>query len=239
MHGQTSQLLGGNAFSIYEQLSATKRKDYKDVKAALEKAFCVNCFTIDTRGSSVNGFTAFEQFQGRKYRVGEAPDAFLADLKRLLGLMGESPIPVATLRCAFVNGLPQSVRRQLTCIPGVEAMSLEELLSTARGMLATTASERGVCAVGLAADRGGQSGKGWAGNGRGRGRAVGNTPGVCFSCGKSGHLARDCTAATSPAVVCYRCNGRGHYARQCVAVAPSSAQGNGGVGASAPAAPTQ
>ena len=166
-------LLGGAAFSVYEQLPTASRKDYTLVKVALTTAFSDDCFT------------AYGQLVGRRLQPREKPDVFVADLKRLLGLMGHDPVPDITLRCAFVHGMPPSVRERLTAVSGMTEMTTDELLPIARAMLAS--SDRGeagrvdMCAVG--AVRG----------------AKGGVKGACFKCGQTGHYARLCAASMGDA----------------------------------------
>ena len=50
---------------------------------------------------------------------------------------------------------------------------------------------------------------------------------VCYNCGGSGHLSRDCTAPKQ--TVCYRCKKTGHLLRECKEPAPDRGSGQGQV----------
>lgn len=42
----------------------------------------------------------------------------------------------------------------------------------------------------------------------------------CYSCGKSGHISKDCSVPTDKvAKACYSCGKTGHISRDCVPVA--------------------
>ena len=67
--------------------------------------------------------------------------------------------------------------------------------------------------------------------------SVGNkleSPRVCFSCRKEGHIARDCpqksgTPSSSPnksSVMCFKCGKQGHYSNNCSTGSPAKSSGN-------------
>ena len=69
-------------------------------------------------------------------------------------------------------------------------------------------------------------GRGGGGGGRGGGggdrpeRAEGGAPrpsGNCFTCGRPGHLSRNCPAAGGAGPRCYNCGQSGHMSRECPA----------------------
>ena len=91
--------LSGDVFAVYLQLDEADRKKTEKIKKALLAAF------------AVDPYVAYEQFIGRKLQVGESPDVFLAELRRLASLFGG--MPEKGLACAFVAGLLESVQQLL------------------------------------------------------------------------------------------------------------------------------
>ncbi|XP_067933240.1 uncharacterized protein [Watersipora subatra] len=127
--------LSGAAFAVYKHLEDDIKEDYPKLKAALLTAF------------SVDRFSAYIQLQNRALRDGEAVDVYLADLKRLTTLMGQSE-PDPLLKCAFMAGLPTEVATQLKSIASVEDMGLSELVNRARMMITAGNGETTSCAAG-------------------------------------------------------------------------------------------
>ena len=210
--------LSGGAFAVYLQLSEENRKKTTEIKNALLAAF------------AVDPFVAYEQFVGRKLQAGESPDVFLADLRRLASLFGG--ITDKGLSCAFVAGLPESVRQLLRAGSRMETLELDQILTRARAVIQDdgTFSVREVSLGAKQFDAGEQP------------AALSRR---CYACNGLNHLARDClarhqyssfgrgqkTAGGVPrrAVRCYRCGVIGHIASTCsgkeqgeVASAPAS-----------------
>jgi len=171
--------LAGPAFNVYQQLDESVKKDYSTLKEALQQAF------------GMNAFMAYEKLQRQVYVNGESVDAYLSDIKRLVVLMGQkSNDPLR--KCAFVVGLPQDIAVRLKTIVAIDRLSVEELASRARLIMASTGSP--LCAVG-----GIKKPK----------------VGACFSCGTYGHVARNCRKANVDKRRCFRCGSAGHLARNC------------------------
>ncbi|KFD49690.1 hypothetical protein M514_09387 [Trichuris suis] len=105
----------------YLQLPDDEKKDAEKVKKALLAAF------------AVDPFVAYEQFSGRRLRSVESPDVFLADLRRLASLFGG--VSEKALACAFVAGLPDSVRQLLRAGSRLENLGLDQILARARAVL--------------------------------------------------------------------------------------------------------
>jgi hypothetical protein len=194
LHNIIPLRLTGGAFAVYQQLSAEEKKDAAHVMEALTVAF------------GTDAFSAYETFAARRIEPGETVDVFLAALKKLAKSFGG--VPNKTLSCAFVAGLPDSVRHTLRAASRMESMTLEQILSRARVIMAE--EPRVVCA-GYGRRPGEQT----------KTRAPVNN--LCFECGGPNHFARDCTqrrrgerrAQQNPKGRCFRCGAIGHRAASC------------------------
>jgi len=150
--------LSGGAFEVYRMLPDAVKNDYANLKKSLLQAF------------SSDPVSAYEEFNTRKLRPGESPDVFLADLKRLAGLVdGASD---QWLKCAFIAGLPDHLRSQLRAACSFGTMSLDDVLGRARALLRSSET----CMVSAT-------------------RKAGVT---CFFCGERGHIRRQCPRVSSP-----------------------------------------
>jgi hypothetical protein len=177
--------LHGPAFAVYKQLSDEEKGDYDKMKAALLSAFGVNCYA------------AYEMLQRRVLQDGETVDVFLADLRRLVTLIGQgSAEPL--LKCSFVAGRPSDVSVQLKSMAAVEKLGLDGLISRARVMLSTRNADL-ACAVGYPKQKY-----------------------ACFTCGSTAHMARECPQQSTRRANqtrgvrrCFVCNETSHIARNC------------------------
>ena len=126
-----------------------------------------------------------------------------SSLKTIGGMSDEG------LGCAFVAGLPDSTRQILRAGARMESLKLSEVVDRARAILR---EENGALEVAAALAKGARSG-----GDRGRTVSSGRRErGPCFTCGRLGHLARECSAPTGPRVVrCFRCDKIGHIAVRC------------------------
>ena len=113
--------LRGGALSVYRQLPSEDKKDAEKVKSALKRAF------------ALDKFSAYERFADRRLRPGESVDIFLAELEQLASLFGG--MTEEGISCAFVTGLPDSVRQVLKAGARVDSLSLRELADRARAIL--------------------------------------------------------------------------------------------------------
>lgn len=194
-------VLKGPAFAVYMQLSAVDKNDYESIKGALTKAFCIG------------SVQAYELFRQRSLQPGEAIDVFVADLRRLYGLLNAGPCPDAVLKCAVIAGLPDGIKQQVIGLSKMESMSLSEVVDRVRALLTV----RGDPVMGLAGFK----------------HPTGQP--TCFKCGRPGHMAASCHEAGKHAqvnkghqrVTCFRCQKPGHVARHCRAARPIAAVGQG------------
>ena len=124
--------LTGGAFAVWSQLPSEDRTTLTVVKAALHAAF------------ALDENAAYDAFVLRRLRHGESADVFLADLRRLAALFGG--VPERTLKCAFIAGLPDSVRRTIRA--GSKAESLD---ASSRDAVRRTVSVRRGDWLGVAA----------------------------------------------------------------------------------------
>ena len=191
--------LRDEGFSVYQQLPAVVKGNFDTMKVKLSAAF------------GVSKTTAYEMLRERNLKEGESVDAYVADLTRLIKLVGVDPPPAPLLRSAFLAGLPEKHKEQLLMLPNIDGFAMDALLVKARALLgAGTSKGDAVGAAGFV--------KGQPRQGKGEGNVGG--PRKCFGCGKTDHLQRDCP--TRSCITCYSCGGKGHMAREC----PGQRQGN-------------
>lgn len=113
--------LTGGAFSVWSELPPSSRSDCEKVQSALYAAF------------ALDEHAAYESFTNRRLQAGESADVFLAALRRLAALFGG--VPDRALVCAFVAGLPDSVRQIIRAGSRAENLCLPDVLARARSVL--------------------------------------------------------------------------------------------------------
>ncbi|XP_043240078.1 uncharacterized protein LOC122390810 [Amphibalanus amphitrite] len=113
--------LAGGAFHVWSQLPAASRCSLTAVRDALQAAF------------ALDEYAAYEAFAARRLMPGESADVFLADLRRLAALFGG--VPERALACAFVAGLPDSVRQMIRAGCRADGLDLSSVLARARAVL--------------------------------------------------------------------------------------------------------
>ena len=187
--------LKSGASAVYRQLPEEDRREATKVKAALRRAF------------AVDKYAAYEQFSVRRLRAGESVDVYLAELQQLSTLFGG--LCEEGLGCAFVAGLPDSVKQMLRAGARMESLSLSEIVDRARAVLR---EECGAPELVAAVARREPYDRSQGPSGRRRER------GPCFLCGRPGHIARECSTrggGGARAVRCFRCDKQGHIAARC------------------------
>ena len=126
--------LNGAAFAVYKQLPDSDKADNEKLQAGLLLAFGVNCYL------------AYDQLQQRVLEEGETVDVYLADMRRLVILIGQSNAE-PLIKCAFMAGLPSTLSIQLKSVAAVEKLGLRDLVTRVRVMLSTQKNDL-ACTVG-------------------------------------------------------------------------------------------
>lgn len=159
--------LTGGAFSVWSQLPEDCRSKVDEVRKALYAAY------------ALDQHAAFEAFTRRRLLPGESADVFLAELRRLTCLFGG--VSEKTLSCAFVAGLPESVKQVIRSGSLAESLNLQELLIRSRAVL----SSRHVSAA-AAPERAARVTDGLRRTQRRETRR-------CWNCGVVGHISSACS----------------------------------------------
>ena len=159
--------LTGGAFAVYHQLPDADKRDSGKITKALRTAF------------AVDSFTAYEQFVGRRLQPGETVNVCLAELRRLAVPFGG--LSDKMLACAFVAGLPDTVKQLLRAGSRMDKLPLAHILTRARAVLT---DEVGVAAAVSAMT---------VGAGASVKRVYATSGLLCFQCNQPNHLARDST----------------------------------------------
>ena len=174
--------LAGGAFHVWSQMPAPSRCSLAAVREALYAAF------------ALDDHAAYETFAARRLMPGESADVFLADLRRLATLFGG--VPDRALACAFVAGLPDSVRQTIRAGCRADGLDLASLLTRARAVLSDERFAAAAVARRAAPPPTGPPPVAAAANqpsepppGR---QPRGPRPLRCWACGERGHIAARC-----------------------------------------------
>ena len=166
--------LTGGAFAVWAQLPAESRGSEDAVKTALFAAF------------ALDGYAAYEAFASRRLRPGEAADVYLADLRRLATLFGD--LPERALVCAFVAGLPDTVRQVIRAGSRAESLDLAAVVARTRAVL----SDDRLAAAAAAAPPRGDAAMQVGTRSRPAGAPRRQRDRRCWTCGRLGHFAAAC-----------------------------------------------
>ena len=176
--------LSGPAYAVYDGLDTTTKGDYGLLRTALLKAF------------SLSAFSAYDTFVSRRYIPGEAPDVYLADLRRLGRLVSPS-LDDAWLKCAFVSGLPREVNIQLKASSAIEELTLAETVERTRIIITACGGEVS-CAARTDCDAD-------------KSQSVVRS---CTFCKGTDHFVRRCPEKLKT-MTCYECRQKGHLRASC------------------------
>ena len=121
--------LTGGAFAVYQQVPDADKLNVGKITKALRTAF------------AVDSFTAYEQFVRRRLQPGETVDVFLAELRRLAVSFGGLSDKI--LACAFVAGLPDTVKQLLRAGSRMDVLRLSHILTRAMAVLTDEVGEVG------------------------------------------------------------------------------------------------
>ena len=159
--------LSGEAFTVWSSMEEADHEDDSKVKGRLAESFSM------LPGEAYS-------FVKRRKRVDESVDAYLADLRRLLGISGhkedgggKDPM----LMEQFLAGLPKNLADQLRLSNAATAsgLSIAAISSQARALCAVTAASAGTDQKAAVT-----------------GAVSQQSSAMCYECNQTGHTKRDC-----------------------------------------------
>lgn len=176
--------LEGSAYAVFDQMEEAEKDDEERIVKVLQDAF------------GVNRFRAYELLRQRNWREGEPVDVYLAEIRKLAKLAGTDQ--EGLLEVAFVTGFPVEVASQLKAAARVVKPGLQAILEHARILIDERVSVS-TAMVARAEER-----RPREDDGKSRDSEVrqshpmnayrANPMRTCWSCGKEGHMARNCRA---------------------------------------------
>ena len=170
---------------------------------------------------SMTKSSAYDAFVGRKYRMDESVDAYVADLQRLASLCGHAVTgdDDAMVVVQLVSGLPSTFARELRLAMAGKDLKISACLDVIRALrsASTDIENQRVTSVSAAA----------AG-----GTAVDSVlrkSVLCFRCGEVGNMRRNCPSANRTGkqqpgygransgrkMTCFFCDQEGHLKSDC------------------------
>ena len=181
--------LNDGALAVYESLTDAIKSNYEKLRQALLKAF------------SLDKFAAFDAICERKLNVGESVEVYLADLRKLAGLVSGKGDNEDWVQCLFVRGLPEGIRKQLLAACKLDEMTMEDIVCRTRSLIQPGRLEMGFSSLSAS---------------KYQASSMGRDVIICYSCNKKGHGARECPEKASARVIrCYGCGEEGHIRTRC------------------------
>lgn len=181
--------LKGSALLCFEELDEEERNNY-----ALAKSKLCEFYRIDAS-------TAFALFCESKYICGSGVDAFVAQLRRYVGLLNMPKASCDQLILEqFLKAIPPQSAAELRVLCGKEnrALELGSVIATARHLPSLSVEQPpvvGAATPGYTRPAAKQEQRGEQRR-QGKGRGKGRPQGQCFLC-KGDHFMRDCPHAES------------------------------------------
>ena len=181
-------------------MEASDKVDKAKVASLMRKSF------------NVTPSEAYRQFKSRKLLVGETPEAYPADLRRMLVLAGHADTGEkdAVVIEQFVAGLPSEFQKELRLSSAGKEFSVSECVDKVRALRAVTLpTDRDIAAAAAGAGDRAQP-------------PARSSKGLCFQFGEPGHIGRDCPGRCGKGfqlwdIVCSFCEDRGHIKKDCEA----------------------
>jgi len=174
--------LDGPAFATWDQLEPTDKNDFKVVMKALKRVY------------GLNKASAWLKLKSLRLWPGEQIDIIADDAKTLLKVITGKDPDEELVSLAVIDALPADVKEKVYIQDG-EDMKLQDVLSTAKALLAT----RDALPTAVAATMGPQNSQ----------MKVSKQMVRCQGCRRFGHEKASCI------ITCFFCNEKGHIQRFC------------------------